>query len=58
MCAVRLAPTRHRDRANALMKEAARHRLAIDSEIGHAQQQRPAAIWCTEGKPLKLMLIS
>jgi hypothetical protein len=31
--AVRLAPARHRGRANAMIKEAARHRLAIDAEI-------------------------
>src|SRR5450432_2647697 len=53
--AVHLAPARHRRRAHAMFEEAARHRLAIDAEIGHAQQERPAAIRRTEWKALELV---
>src|SRR6185312_13268676 len=52
--AVRLAPTRHCSRANALFKQATGHGLPIDAEIGHAQEERPTPIRHAEGEPLEL----
>ena len=42
--AVRLAPARHCGRTNAMMKEAARHRIAIDAEIFEPEKVRPGAV--------------